>query len=513
MASASRKVLTLDDRLKVIDLGKTHSAREIATLMGVSKTQIQNIWLRKERILDESANNVSGSLKRKRKPKNEELDTLCTQWFHDTIKRGRHMSGPLIQTQARRFAQELHLEGFRASNGWLGCFLKRNNLQLSVIGGERDLSRDVVEDFRSKLPLLCSGYEPRDIFTMNKSGLFYRDSRTERSYHLKGKDCVGGQRSKERITVSLCASMIGEKLKPLVIGKFAKPRAFNRVNPETLPLYYRYNRKAWMTTEIMCEWLQLLNAEMVRKNRNILLFLDISPSHPHMTFSNVRICFFPPGTTFVVQPMNQGIIQAAKMKFRRHQLSYIVAKLAQDPHQKASVVLKDINILQAINWFHASWTELDPVTIQNCFTKCHFSAVKIEKDADHTPEDDTPISLLLASRQLYDCEFNQLVDIDSSLPTDSPDTTVDWNQPATDILEHLADEGQHMDSDSDCVEAEPDAIPVISAATAASHLDDLIGFALTVDNPELINIIFKARNIVDDMTAKKCTVRTKSFQQ
>ena len=58
---------------------------------------------------------------------------------------------------------------------------------------------------------------------------------------FSGVDCAGGKRSKERITVSLCASMTGEKLKPLVIGKSAKPRAFNKRNINNLPVNYRNN--------------------------------------------------------------------------------------------------------------------------------------------------------------------------------------------------------------------------------------------------------------------------------
>lgn len=40
-------------------------------------------------------------------------------------------------------------------------------------------------------------------------------------------------RSKERITVGLCASMTGEKMTPLVIGKANKPRCFKKIKPET----------------------------------------------------------------------------------------------------------------------------------------------------------------------------------------------------------------------------------------------------------------------------------------
>ena len=53
--------------------------------------------------------------------------------------------------------------------------------------------------------------------------------------------------SKERLTIALCASAMGE-MTPLVIGKSVKPRCFKNIEPKTLPLTYLSNQKAWMTS-------------------------------------------------------------------------------------------------------------------------------------------------------------------------------------------------------------------------------------------------------------------------
>ena len=60
---------------------------------------------------------------------------------------------------------------------------------------------------------------------MDETGLFFRET-TNKSFHTKGEDGAGGKQSKERITLALTASMMGEILKPLVIGKAQKPRCF-----------------------------------------------------------------------------------------------------------------------------------------------------------------------------------------------------------------------------------------------------------------------------------------------
>ena len=51
----------------------------------------------------------------------------------------------------------------------------------------------------------------------------------------KGDVVKRGKMAKERLTVLFCCSASGEKLKPLVIGKARKPRAFSGVNVSRLP--------------------------------------------------------------------------------------------------------------------------------------------------------------------------------------------------------------------------------------------------------------------------------------
>lgn len=74
---------------------------------------------------------------------------------------------------------------------------------------------------------------------MDESGFFYK-LLPNRTLQMKGESCHGGKRSKERLTVVLCANMDGtDKLKPLVIGKFANPRCFKSV--KSLTVTYKSN--------------------------------------------------------------------------------------------------------------------------------------------------------------------------------------------------------------------------------------------------------------------------------
>ena len=67
-------------------------------------------------------------------------------------------------------------------------------------GERRDVDDAVVSDWLTKLPSIREGYEPKDI------------------------------------------------------GKVNNPKCFKKIKPETLPVLYRANKKAWMTSFLMEEW-------------------------------------------------------------------------------------------------------------------------------------------------------------------------------------------------------------------------------------------------------------------
>jgi hypothetical protein len=66
---------------------------------------------------------------------------------------------------------------------------------------------------------------------------------------------------------------------------------------------------------------------MKMDKRKILLFVDNALSHPNMDLSNVKVQFLPHNTTSLTQPMDQGIIQATKLKIRKRQVLYYFIQL------------------------------------------------------------------------------------------------------------------------------------------------------------------------------------------
>ena len=77
-----------------------------------------------------------------------------------------------------------------------------------------------------------------------------------------------------------------------------------------------------MNRYIFEDFLKTFSRQMKAQKRCVLLFVDNAPSHPQISnLSNVKILlYFPLNTTLLTQPVDQGITQAVKLKFRKRQV-------------------------------------------------------------------------------------------------------------------------------------------------------------------------------------------------
>jgi hypothetical protein len=180
----------------------------------------------------------------------------------------------------------------------------------------------------------------------------------------------GLKKEKARVSLALCANATGnDRLDVWIIGKAKTPRALKNINVATMGGQWRWNKKAWMNTTVMVEWLQAFYLH-IGSIRQVLLTMDNFPAHctalelaPPPT--NIRVCWLPANLTSRFQPLDQGIIQSFKANYRRQWLSYMLEcfEANQDP-------LKSMNIHLAIRWIVRSWNHfLTNTTIYNCFRK------------------------------------------------------------------------------------------------------------------------------------------------
>jgi hypothetical protein len=121
-----------------------------------------------------------------------------------------------------------------ASNGWIAMFKNRHGLLYKKLAGESAaVNSESTEAWLERLPSLLEGYEQRDIYNADETGLFY-NVLPNRTLALKGESCHGGKNSKDRLTDLLCVnSDESDKQVSIVIGKSPKPRCLKNVKKIT----------------------------------------------------------------------------------------------------------------------------------------------------------------------------------------------------------------------------------------------------------------------------------------
>jgi hypothetical protein len=117
-------------------------------------------------------------------------------WFHQARDKAIPLSGPILQSKALEFASQLDIADFKASNGWLEKFKACHAIKAFTLSGKSaGVDLQTVDDFRSRIPEICSDFEPCNIFNCDETGLYYR------ALPAKGASSKGVKNSKECLTI------------------------------------------------------------------------------------------------------------------------------------------------------------------------------------------------------------------------------------------------------------------------------------------------------------------------
>ena len=191
-----------------------------------------------------------------------------------------------------------------------------------------------------------------------------------------------------------CTNATGtHKIKPVLIGKCAKPRCFKNVNMDALPVIYKSQRNPWMNSEIFVEWFSKEFAPAVKRHQRLQnirspkaqLMIDNCSAHPSELSSpdgSVMCMFLPLSTTSLIQPMDQGVLQAMKNRYKRKILQKVIC--AQDLDQTQSIKDAIKLHLDALYMLYDAWNEASPKSICKAYNK-----LKVQSDnsqANSEPE-------------------------------------------------------------------------------------------------------------------------------
>jgi hypothetical protein len=212
------------------------------------------------------------------------------------------------------------------------------------------------------------------------------------------KRSSGTKGNKKRLTYALTANADGsEKLPPFVIGKAARPRAFQKKTGAQLGFYYRNNAKAWMVSKIYQEWLRDWDEKLRQQDRHILLLQDNFSGHIKPDgLTNVHVENFKANLTAHVQPNDAGIIRCFKAHYRGKFISRAIDRYDNDV---SPALIYEIDQLEAMRLADVAWREVDTTTIRNCWRKAGIIPDTLYKPST-TSTLSVPVSSLLNSEPL-----------------------------------------------------------------------------------------------------------------
>lgn len=251
---------------------------------------------------------------------------------------------------------------------------------------------ETINSYKEQFKTIVADYSRDQIYNADETGLNYKALPTKTLASLSEKYAPGHKMQKQRVTVMVCGNASGSHRMPLlVIGNAKKPRCFKGVNMNSLPVTYRNQTKAWMNQSIFIEWFQQVFVPAVQTHLKSLdlppkaiLFLDNAPAHPEETLKshdgNIICRFLPANTTSIIQPMDHGVIDAMKRRYRKKFLQQLLHK--DDEDSDLLTFWKKFNLKDVINHISDAWDEMDSVSLARAWNKLWPTTTEIEGEVE-----------------------------------------------------------------------------------------------------------------------------------
>ena len=247
----TRVELKIEQKYAIIEYRKKHPTKKQTELIEyfqklfkvkIPPTTMSGILSASSRNKISKVDDVEAVNKRIRECKYPDLERMLFVWYTHVVKK-TVISDDILLTKAKEFGLMLGIvEGssFEYSTGWLAKFKDRYKIkQYQMFGESGSVSSELVQvarnearEFIKNWLALGNGISINDIFNLDETALFYKllPSKTLADSPVEGRKIC-----KERITIAIISNATGnEKIKPIVIGKFAKPRCVGKWNPNSI---------------------------------------------------------------------------------------------------------------------------------------------------------------------------------------------------------------------------------------------------------------------------------------
>jgi len=314
---------------RVATYGRHHGIRKAARHYGVHHRNVQR-WVKCQVTKIKNPRkrvNKKGQGRKISYP--QELEEKILAWILEKREQDYvPVSTQLIRLKALSLIKNYN-EHFKASDGWVRKFMKRNKLVLRV---HTHISQSLPKDLENKIKQFHeeiskihdnSAYPLQYVCNMDETPV-YLDLVPNKVVDKRGKKTIQVRTTsseKNRVTATLCCTAAGKMLPPFVVFKSKTMRPLKKVNVPA-GVHATTQVKAWMDEERMLQWIQEVWSPYVSGNPALLVMDTFSA---HMTDKvkdafkkcNTKLLFIPGGCTSVLQPLDIGINKPFKSYIRQ----------------------------------------------------------------------------------------------------------------------------------------------------------------------------------------------------
>ena len=403
------------DLIRAVEGGqKTKTA--LASEFGLAKSSVSDIWRQKDKLIEAcTSGEYAPHRKRMRKSMYTDVEEALLLWLRQSLVYNEPISGPIVQKKAKEFADTLGHSQFSCSSGWLARFkarhmisFKNNTCQIGTSSGELINNKWV----GAQLPSSLSEFPLDSIYVAHVYGLYWKCLPKEISDYSQ-ETCAGGERPEDRLTVLLCANMMGsEKLPLLVVGSSHAPSiCFRRCNHD-LVLYER-DRMSWMNPSAFTTWLKGMDVHFAKSRRKVALLVDhsVMDSVDRLGLEAIRLVYLPP--TSVLQASGKAMVCSLKCHYRRYLIVDMLAAVDRGEQH-------NLKLLDSLFLLDAAWRQVSPGTIERGFQRCGFSQGSASDDGAPVDEGEAAIrdgAMLLQRIGISDVSFEDYLSVDKDLST------------------------------------------------------------------------------------------------
>lgn len=176
----------------------------IAKKYGIAPSTLTGFIKDEAKIAEEFSRNKSR--KRAREPGLPEVDKALLIWFTSSRDNKIKVDGLMLKSKAEEFAKKLGNDEFKASDGWLTNWKRRNEVTFKTECGESgSVDPESAAQWMLSLDPILKEYEARDIFNADETGLLFKCD-PKSTFAFKNDPCFGGKRSKEIVSILVVQS-------------------------------------------------------------------------------------------------------------------------------------------------------------------------------------------------------------------------------------------------------------------------------------------------------------------